>query len=247
MADSVDLSADHTPEAVARRLGAKPRYSYLRDFVFGAIDGLVTTFAVISGVVGAALESRVIVILGVANLLGDGFSMAASNYLATRAERQQRQRARRTEERHIAEIPDGEREEVRQIFARKGFTGADLERVVEVITADRRQWVDTMLQEELGFSAGGPSPLRAAATTFLAFVLVGFLPLATYVFPGVIRCDPFLASSLLTALAFFAVGAMKGRFVEHRWPLSGLETLLVGGAASLLAYAAGLALKEVVS
>jgi len=243
--NAVDLSADHTPQAVARRLEDGPQYSYLRDFVFGAIDGCVTTFAVVSGVAGADLSSRVIIILGVANLLGDGFSMAASNYLATRAERQQRKRARRTEEMHIAQIPDGEREEIRQIFAKKGFAGDDLERVVQVITSDVNQWVDTMLREELGLTVHGPSPIRAALATFSAFLFVGFLPLLSYVIPGAHGVDPFITSSLLTALAFFAVGALKGRFVDEAWHVSGLETLLVGGAAAALAYGAGLALKGV--
>ena len=243
------LEHEHTPEAVERRLRDGPRHSYLRDLVFGAIDGSVTTFAVVSGVAGAELSARVIIILGVANLLGDGFSMAASNFLATRAEEKQRLRARRTEELHIRSVPEGEREEIRQIFAGKGFVGPDLERVVDVITSDRDQWIDTMLREELGMTTRGPSPWRAAFATFAAFVVVGALPLLPFVFhPFSIMegLSSFVASSILTGLAFFAVGAFKGRFVDEPWYWAGLETLLVGGCAAVLAYLSGLALRGVV-
>jgi VIT1/CCC1 family predicted Fe2+/Mn2+ transporter len=243
------LRAEHTPAAIRQRLHSGPSHSYLRDFVYGAVDGAVTTFAVVSGVAGAGFSADIIIILGVANLVGDGFSMAAGNFLAVRAEQQLRRKARKTEEAHIQTFPEGEREEIRQIFASKGFSGEDLERVVKVITSDRKQWVDTMLKEELGLALEGPAPWRAAATTFAAFVLIGLIPLLTFLYQlanpaGVDR--PFLWSTLLTGLAFFIVGAMKGRFVEETWYWSGLETLAVGGCAAGLAFVVGVLLKGVV-
>lgn len=247
--DRADLVAAHTPERIRRRLETPVSDSYLRDFVYGAIDGTVTTFAVVSGVAGAGLSTGVIIVLGMANLVGDGFSMAASNYLGTKTEDELRKKARRMEEQHILQYPEGEREEVRQIFAGKGFAGQQLEQVVEVITADRKRWVDTMLVEELGLSLKGPSAIRAAVTTLIAFVLVGLIPLIAFIYnylvPGGLT-NPYLASTVLTAIAFFLVGAAKSWFVDASWYRAGTETLLIGGGAAALAYAVGLLLGNVV-
>ncbi len=238
--------AAHSPEAIRQRLNSNPDHNYLKDFIYGAIDGAVTTFAIVSGVAGAGLSSGIIVILGLANLLGDGFSMAMGNFLGTRADQQLRAKARREEQEHIELYPEGEREEIRQIFAQKGFTGKDLDRVVEVITSDPKRWVDTMLKEELGYSLHGPSPIKAALTTFFAFSLIGLIPLISFLVdliqPGLIS-RPFLWSSVLTGLAFLLVGVLKSRTLNHSWVKDGLETLFIGGCAAGLAYLIGYSLK----
>ncbi|WP_320668624.1 VIT1/CCC1 transporter family protein [Patulibacter defluvii] len=242
------LAAQHTATAIRDRLAAERPPSVLRDAIYGAIDGSVTTFAVVAGVAGAQLSERVVIVLGAANLLADGFSMAVSNFLGTRAEAQQRAHARRDEERQIDLIPEGEREEVRQILAAKGFAGSQLEDAVAVLTRDRRVWVDTMMREELGFAVGAPTPLRAAAATMAAFLVVGFLPLAVYVadlaVPGRIPA-PFAWSATLTAVGFLIVGALKAGVVGQRRLRGALETLAVGGAAAALAFAVGVLLQGV--
>jgi vacuolar iron transporter family protein len=247
--ESTRHEAAHTSAAIRQRLRGGPQHSYLRDFCHGAIDGTVTTFAVVSGVAKAELSTGIILVLGFSNLIADGFSMAASNTLATRAEEQLRRKARLKEEREVELYPEGEAEEVRQILRAKGFDGDDLERTVEIITSDRKRWVDMMLVEELGLTLHSPKALRAAGSTFLAFVLIGLIPLLAftiqYAAPTALA-NPFLWSSLLTGVAFFGVGGAKSRFVEQSWYWSGLETLAVGGSSAILAYFVGALLKDVV-
>jgi len=247
---SAEIRAMHTPAAIHARLRAGRPHTYLRDFVYGAVDGIVTTFAVVSGVAGAGLPSGIVIVMGAANLVGDGFSMAASNYLGTRADSQLVARARRIEEQHVGAYPEGEREEIRQIFRAKGLAGDDLEQMVTLITSDRKHWIDTMILEEYGLSLEGARPWRAAVTTFVAFLLFGALPLASFLyefFAPARVISPYLTSSVVTGLAFFAVGAIKGRFVGQKWYRSGAETFIIGSAAAVLAYLVGVALKEIAS
>ena len=214
------------------------------DGVLGAIDGTVTTFAVVAGAIGAGFSSLVVIVLGLANLLADGFSMAVSNYLGTKSQRQRVAQTRRWEEHHIREIPAGEREEIAQIFANKGFTGDVLDRIVDTITADKRLWVDTMLTEEHGLQIDGPSPVRAGMATFFAFLLVGLIPLVPFLVPGLEQNQQFASSSVATGLAFLTVGVAKGRTLEQPLFRSGLETLLTGGVAALIAYFMGSWLRQ---
>ena len=140
----------HTREAIHRRLAQAPSQSYLRDWVFGGIDGTATTFAIVAGVVGAHLAPSVILILGGANLIADGFAMAAGNYLSTRSELEEFRHAEAVERRHIGSYPEGEREEVSEILQGLGIVGDLLDRAVTAVTADRDRWVRVMLRYEYG-------------------------------------------------------------------------------------------------
>jgi len=235
------MEHEHTIEAIDERLSAGPRHNYLRDWIYGGIDGSVTTFAVVTGVIGAQLSPMVILIMGSANLIADGFSMAASNFLGTKAEHDDISRIEAIERRHIELAPEGEREEVRQIFARKGFAGPDLDRVVELITSDRERWVQTMLSDEYGLPREARSPWLAATSTFSAFIVCGLMPLVPFLLKA--RAALWL-SMLLTGVVFFVIGSVKSRWSTASWWQSGLSTLLVGGAAAALAYGVGIALRD---
>lgn len=238
----------HEPSEIAERLEEPFRASYLRDYIYGGIDGAVTTFAIVAGVAGAELSTGIVLVLGIANLVGDGFSMAAGNYSGTRSEIEEQHTLRAMENRHVEAFPEGEREEVRQIFARKGFEGEALDAAVEVITAERERWIDFMMAEEHGAARVSRSPRSAAFATFTAFLVCGTAPLLPYLLSwfGWIDLSPvmlFQAAGAITCAVFFAIGSAQGLFVEKPgWKL-GLETLATGASAAAIAYLIGWALK----
>lgn len=230
------LEHSHERDAIALRLAQGPKASYLPDAVYGAIDGTVTTFAVVSGAIGADLSSRVVLILGAANLLADGFSMAAGNFTATKAAADQAAHLRERELRHIRLDKDGETREVREIFRAKGFAGEPLDTLTQLITSRRDVWVDLMLAEEYGIGAASRSPLRAAGFTFLAFVAAGLVPLAPFLL-GVPHATAIAV--VLTAGVFAAIGSLRSRWSARSWWACGLESLTIGMIAALVAYGVG--------
>ncbi len=219
---------------------------YIGDFVYGAIDGIVTTFSVVSGVAGASLSSSIVIILGFGNLFADGFSMAVGNYLSAKSEMEYQQQERKREEWEIKNVPEGEIEEIRSIYKKKGFGGQKLEDIVKVITSNKKIWVDTMMIEELNIIPKHKSPFKSAISTFIAFVIAGFIPLLTYVMsyfiPSLVY-RTFSISIFLTAIALFTVGAAKVLVTKKKWWKSGFEILLIGGLAATIAYIIGSMLK----
>ena len=230
------LEHGHSRAEIAERLDAVHVRSRLRDTVYGAIDGAITTFAIVAGVEGAGLPAGVIVALGLANVLADGFSMAAGNYSGTKAELDDARRLREVEERHIAQDPKGEREELRQILQRKGLEGKLLSGATKAIAANREGWIELMLVEEYGLSPVDPAPMRAAIATFLAFLAAGMLPLVPFLL-GLSNAFPI--SIAVTALVFFLIGTLKSHWSLTPWWRSGLETLLIGAVAASIAYLVG--------
>lgn len=220
---------------------------YLRDAIYGANDGIVTTFAVVAGVVGASLSPVTVILLGVASLLADGFSMAASSFLATRSARDVFQREREVEKWEVTHHPKLEEAEIREILVEKGYGGDDLEKMITLITKNEKFWIDFMMYEELGFlpiEAG--RAFRSAVVTFFAFIGAGFLPIIPYLLTTG-GTNTFLWSALFAILAFFIVGALRAFFTAKSWFWSGFEMLLVGGFAASIAYLAGFLIKALIS
>ncbi len=219
----------------------------LENIVYGANDGIITTFAVIAGVAGADLSRSVVLILGFANLVADGISMGMSNYLGSQSRLQYEQAARKKEEWEVLYIPEDERQEIHDIYRNRGFSGKLLESIVDHITSDKQRWVDEMMLWEFGVHPDeNESPWRNGFTTFVAFAVAGLLPLLPYLFP----LDPsryFIVSIFSTAFSLFTVGALRSLVTAVEWWRSGLQMLSVGTVAALAAYGIGALLKTVIS
>jgi vacuolar iron transporter family protein len=156
-------------------------YKYLPEFVYGGIDGAITTFAIVAGVIGASLSSVIILILGFANLFADGFSMAASNYLSTKSQN-------------------------------------------EMKTSKKK-------------------PIKTASATFFSFLIIGFIPLISFILP---LQNQFTLSIILTGIALLIVGGVRGQIVGKNTLKSSLQTLLIGGLAASIAFAIGYLIKSLV-
>ncbi len=212
---------------------------YLRDAIYGANDGIITTFAVVAGVAGASLSRDVVLILGFANLIADGISMGMSNYLGMKSQRDFEKKQRAHEEMEIELFPLEEREEVRAMYRAKGFFGAELERAVDIITADRKRWVDEMMIGEHGVVTGSEeTPWTHGVVTFAAFIAAGALPLAPFVLLGSIGHD-FWLSIASTSATLFVVGSLRTLFTKQGWLKSGLEMLIIGLIAAGASYGIG--------
>ena len=221
---------------------------YIAEFVYGGIDGAVTTFAVVAGAEGANLGISVVVILGLANLIADGFSMSVGNFFSTKAERDAFDRHRQVEYWEIENLRDKEVQEIREIYAAKGFEGQLLEQVVEVITSNKEVWVDTMMKEELEMVQSDKAPYQTAGVTFISFIFVGSVPLLSYFFTGngpEVESQLFLYSCILTGVALAIVGSLKSIVNEKNVIWGILETLFLGGLAAALAYFVGDVLKNI--
>ena len=138
------------------------RYNWLADFVYGGIDGTITTFAVVAGVEGAKLSIPVILILGFANLFGDGFSMATGKYLSDKASLEQFEKIRQIEFRHLKERTEHERQEVVEILQGYGIHGETLTQATAQITANPEAWVDLMMRNEFNMTQENIDPRKGA-------------------------------------------------------------------------------------
>lgn len=225
---------------------------HFEDFIYGSFDGSVTTFAIVAGAVGASLSPAIILVLGFANLGADGFAMAVGNYQATKARIEYIQKEKRREEWEIENMAETERQEIRDIYAKKGFTSELLDEIVKVITSRKKIWIDTMMKEELGLIEDGRRPFDTALSTILGFAVIGMIPLIPFVFLyasglSVSVSASFAYSIAFTLGAFFLIGMIKGRMVKKSLFRSGSATLLVGVLAAAVAYVVGYALSSLVN
>ncbi len=241
----------HDPAHIAqvhREKHAGEGSQYLGEMVYGGLDGIITTFAVVSGVAGAELGSKVVLILGLANLFADGFSMAVGAFLSAKSEQEFYARERQREAWEVEHFPDGERAELFHLYQNQGYSEEDARQMVAIKSAEPKRWVDAMMLEELGMLKDERSPQRAALATLISFIVAGSVPMLVYLLGLLVPVSSQAAFPIaigLSGLALFGLGAAKVLVTERSAWKSGLEMLLVGGLAASVAYLVGVLLKGI--
>jgi vacuolar iron transporter family protein len=224
---------DHHTEQVHAAGGA-----WVRDLMLGLNDGLVASFAVTSGVAGAFNTTRVVLMAGLAEMLGGCVSMALAAFISARSQIEFYQSEIERERDEIKRWPERERDEIRTIYRAKGFAGPLLDQIVAHITADPERWSGVMMREELGFSSEFDPPLRSGAVVGTAYLVGAAVPVLPYVFLAP-SAGGVIASALATVVVLFGVGALKTIITDRSWWRSGLESMLTGIAAAAVTYGAG--------
>ncbi|HEY4718865.1 MAG TPA: VIT1/CCC1 transporter family protein [Anaerolineales bacterium] len=248
--DEAASAAAHTAERIAEASeehgGAGSQY--LGEMVYGGLDGIITTFAVVSGVAGAQLGTPVILILGLANLLADGFSMATGAYLSAKSEQEYYRKEWEREAWEVEHFPDGERAELQELYVKRGYTQEEAQQLVEIQSRQPRRWVKAMMIDELGMLEDERNPLYNGMATFGSFVVAGIVPLLIYLiglFTPISDSFAFPATIILSGLALFGLGMAKVTVTKLNVIRSGFEMLIVGGLAAVVAYIVGALLKGI--
>jgi VIT1/CCC1 family predicted Fe2+/Mn2+ transporter len=209
----------------------------VRDIVIGMSDGLTVPFALAAGLSGAVDSTKVIITAGLAEVAAGAIAMGLGGYLAARTDAEHYHTERAREERETLEVPEVEHAEVADVFRGYGLPEETVNTVVDAICADRKRWVDFMMKFELGMEEPDPRRARNSAITIaLSYIVGGMVPLAPYfVFHSIHTA--LLGSVLVTLLALFWFGFIKGKFTTNHPQRSALQTVLVGGLAASAAFA----------
>lgn len=216
--------------------------SYLADVILGGQDGLVNVLGVILGVAAATGDARIIIAAGLAATFAESVSMGAVAYTSMRARADFYLSELAREKREMEEVPDIEREEIREIYRKKGFRGKLLEQIVEKITSDERVWLDTMMKEELGLEPIDMGQvIRSSIVVFVSAMVGSFIPLAPFFFFTV--GSAIVVSLIVSAATLFLVGFYKAKKMVGKPFRSGLELLIIGMLAALIGYAIGFLFK----
>lgn len=216
--------------------------SYLADVILGGQDGLVNVLGVILGVAAASGEPRIIIAAGLAATFAESVSMGAVAFTSMRARADFYAAELGREKREMEEVPEIEREEIREIYRKKGFRGKLLEEIVAKITSDKKVWLDTMMKEELGLEpVDMRQVLRSSIVVFVSAMIGSFIPLLPFFFVEV--KSAILFSLVISAASLFLMGAYKAKMTVGKPVRSGLELLIIGMLAAAIGYIVGILFK----
>jgi VIT1/CCC1 family predicted Fe2+/Mn2+ transporter len=209
---------------------------WLRPAVFGAMDGLVSNFALIAGVAGGQVAHKVIVLAGLAGLAAGAFSMAAGEYISVASQSELAEAEIEIERLELTRNPQAEREELAQLYEARGLDPELAHEVAKQLSRDPHEALEIHAREELGVVPGDlPSPVLAAGSSFVAFSIGAILP----VLPYLLGASGLWPSALLAGAGLFSAGALVSRVTARSWWFTGLRQLGLGAAAAAITYGVG--------
>ena len=209
----------------------------VRDIVIGMSDGLTVPFALAAGLTGAVASTGIVVTAGLAEIAAGSIAMGLGGYLAAKTDTEHYASELHREYRETEELPEIETEEVAKVFREYGLSEAQMAPVVNAITADQKKWVDFMMRFELGLEQPDPArAARSAGTIALSYIAGGLIPLAPYIAIHHDLQRALILSVIVTLLALFIFGWIKGRFTGVKPLRGGIQTVLVGGLAAAAAF-----------
>jgi VIT1/CCC1 family predicted Fe2+/Mn2+ transporter len=209
---------------------------WLRAAVFGAMDGLVSNIALISGVGGGGVAPHTVLLTGTAGLVAGAISMAIGEYTSVRTQTEQVQAEVAKERRELEHHPDAEAAELAELWVARGLSAELAREVAETLARNPREALRVHAQEELGVDPDDtPSPWVAAGSSFVCFALGAFVPLLPYLL-GASQLWPALAAG---GVGLFATGAAVAGFTGRPWWRSGLRQLVLGALAAVATYLIG--------
>ncbi|CAD8163550.1 unnamed protein product [Paramecium pentaurelia] len=221
--------------------------NYLRSSVFGGMDGMMTTFSVVTAVIGGNFGVQAVLALGVANMIGDGLSMALGDYLSTKSEQQFFKQEREREKWEVENNLEGEKKEMVELYKKKGMEQEDAEKIMNIISRHKDAFIDIMMLEELELGGAEENPLMNALVTFIAFILFGLVPIIPFIVAAIAGLTDgttdtlFYISIAMTILFLIILGVSKSFFSYATWWRCAAETLFVGACTASSSYLIGMA------
>ncbi len=232
------MSDQHNPEHIFAEKSRIGKLSQIRELVFGAQDGLLVPLGVITSVAGAFNNNHFVIVAGISEALAGAFSMGTGAYLASQAEKQVHSAEIQKEKEAIAKYPKEEKEEMALLFEREGVTKKDALRLAEILNNHKSSFTTTMIQKELGLD---PEPVGSASqdaiSIALSYLIAAMVPLFPYFF--IKGYTAIAVSIIVTLIALFIIGLLKGKFAMLPYLKSGLQVMLVGGASGIGGYLLG--------
>jgi VIT1/CCC1 family predicted Fe2+/Mn2+ transporter len=217
--------------------------NYIRDIVFGFGDGVNTSLGIVAGIGGASIAVDIVILAALIGMFTGAKAMAVQNYLAVKSQREILESEIQREEYEIDNYPNKEREEIEDIYKLKGFSGPELDMVVDKIISNREVWLKTMLTEELGLNLEIiGSPIKGAIVMFISFLMGGILPILPYFIVKLGLIPNFVALLIaisISLMSSFLIGAIKGKLAKKSWVKGGLEMSLLGTGIALVGYGIG--------